>query len=222
MDSDAYFQTRLSQDKSRQVLWPVICKYLQKFIWKDKKILELACWYGDFINNIQATEKYASDIRDWSKKFLNDDVHFEVWDLSREWWEETYKKNYFDCVFMSNFLEHLDDNQLQILMDWIKRIINKDWKIVVIQPNFHYMYKDYFDDYTHKKIFTHVSLCDYIESNWFKMVHCEKKFLPWSFKKNKLPLRLSKLWLKMYFKQNLIRFWGQMFLVFKNKNESTK
>lgn len=222
MDVEAYFQTRLSQDKSRQVLWPIICNYLQKFIWKDKKILELACWYGDFINNISAKEKYATDIWEWSKKFLNKEVNFKVWDLSKIWREQPYEDNHFDCIFMSNFLEHLDDEQIQNLMDWIKKIINKNWKIMIIQPNFHYMYKDYFDDYTHKKIFTHVSLCDYIESNWFQMIHCEKKFLPWSFKKNKLPLRLSKLWLKIYFKQNFIRFGGQMFLVFENKNEGNK
>lgn len=214
-----YYQTRFKENKSRFELWPIITNYLQKYIWYNKSILELACWYWDFINNISAKEKTAVDIYDWIKEYLKPDIQFKSFDLSKPEWYQNYKGKTFDVVFMSNFLEHLDDDWLNSVMMGINNIIKDDWLIVLIQPNFHYMYKEYFDDYTHKKIFTHVSIKDFVESYWFECIHCEKKFLPWSFKKNKLPLWLSKVGLKTYFKQNFIRLGGQMFLVFKKQNQ---
>lgn len=213
-----YFSTRLKEDKSRTAFRPIISKYIQNFIWDDKIILELACWYWDFINNIKAKSKNAIDIYENSIKYLNKDVEFISGDLSLAWREQSYNNKYFDVIFASNFLEHLDDNWLDNVMMGINKIIKNDWLLIIVQPNYRYMYKDYFDDYTHKKVFTHVSLIDFLESNWFKVIHCEKKFLPWTLKKNKLPIRLSTILLKIYFKLPF-RIWWQMFLISKKKDD---
>jgi hypothetical protein len=52
----------------------------------------------------------------------------------------------------------------------------------VIQPNFRYAYREYFDDYTHVAIFTHVSLCDVFRASGFDIVDVKPRFLPLSIK----------------------------------------
>lgn len=213
---DKYYETRFSFLESRKILRPIITKYLQKFVGKDKKILDMWCWYGDFINNIKASEKYATDLNPESQEFLDKGIVFEpknliIDDFSKQWID-------FDVVFASNLLEHFNDQELEILIKKIQYVLKDWWNLLLLQPNFYYMYREYFDDYTHKKIFTHNSLVDFLTSYGFTYVHMEKKFLPWSFKKNFLPIRLSKILLKIYFIFPF-RMWGQMFLVFEKHNK---
>jgi hypothetical protein len=60
----------------------------------------------------------------------------------------------------------------------------------VIQPNFRYAYREYFDDYTHVAIFTHVSLCDVFRASGFDIIDVKPRFLPLSIKSG-LPVRES-------------------------------
>lgn len=217
MAKNKYYETRFTFLESRKVLWPIIVRYLQKFIWNEKKILDIWCGYGDFINNIEWKEKKATDLNIGVQKHLNHDIFFEAHDIVKDNLPDA-RKNYFDVVFMSNFLEHLNDEELVILMNKIHKILKKWWILVLIQPNYYYMHREYFDDYTHKKVFTHNSLKDFLEAQGFVCNHIEKKFLPGSFKKNHLPIWLSKVLLKIYFKLPF-RVWWQMFLVCTKQND---
>ena len=217
MTKDKYYETRFTFLKSRKKLWPIIANYLQKFVWNGKKILDIWCGYGDFINNIQWKEKKATDININVKEYLDHDIVFEAHDIVNDDFPNS-RKDYFDVTFLSNFLEHFNDNELAIIMNKIKKTLKKDGILIIIQPNYYYMYREYFDDYTHKKVFTHNSLKDFIESQGFICSHIEKKFLPWSFKKNFLPSWISRLLLRIYFKLPF-RLWWQMFLVCIKKDD---
>jgi hypothetical protein len=83
-----------------------------------------------------------------------------------------------------------------------------------MQPNYRYAYKEYFDDYTHKKIFTHISLNDFFQANGFEAIKVLPKFLPFSLK-SRLPKSyfLTKLYLHSFYKPMA----KQMLLVFKKK-----
>ena len=56
-------------------IWREIARYLQRHVDRDAVVLDLACDRGDFIRNIVAGEKWASDLRDVSGH-LSDDVRF--------------------------------------------------------------------------------------------------------------------------------------------------
>jgi hypothetical protein len=61
----------------RNQVWQVLCKnYFQKHISPDASVLDLACGYGEFINNIQARKKFAIDLNADAPRHLTRDVVF--------------------------------------------------------------------------------------------------------------------------------------------------
>lgn len=204
-----YYSTRYSFNADRKKIWSAICEYLQKYIPESSTVLDLGSGYGDFINNIEATKKIAIDINPEAKQYYNQDVIFlpsPVDSLAQVKSEEV------DVVFASNLFEHLDDEQIKNTLLEVRRILKKNGRLIILQPNFYYAYREYFDDYTHKKIFTHISLADLLQSFSFESIRVYRKFLPFSFK-SRLPKSywLTKLYLLFPYKP----FAKQMLLVFK-------
>lgn len=151
---EKYFETRFRYDPRREEIWKVLCKYFQRFIPPDSRVLDFGAGYCYFINNIIAKEKHAVDIEEIMLGYANDEVEMHVGDLH----ELKFKDNYFDVVFSSNTLEHLRVEEILCALKEINRILKEDGIFIVLSPNFRYSYKVYFDDYTHKSILTDKSL----------------------------------------------------------------
>jgi hypothetical protein len=100
-------------------------------------------------------------------------------------------------------------------MKALQKSMKKGGTLILIGPNFRYAYKSYFDDYTHKTIFTHVSLADLMQEYGFKPVKIMPKFLPLTLK-SRLPKSyyLTKWYLQSPFKP----MGGQMLLIFELGN----
>jgi SAM-dependent methyltransferase len=173
-----YFQTRYNYNAERKKVWKAICEYLTKFIPPESSVLDLGSGYCDFINNIKAKTKIAVDSDINSKKFCENDVLF----LNIKVTELEFEENTFDVVFASNLFEHLSDEESDNLISKIIRILKNNGKLIIIQPNYYYAYRVYWDDYTHKKAFSHVSLSDFLISKGLKLKKIEKRLLPYSFK----------------------------------------
>jgi SAM-dependent methyltransferase len=205
-----YYQTRYSFDEGRTRVWKAIAEYLQRFIKRDADcVLDLGAGYCDFINNIEARTKTAVDINPDARGFCKEDVAFHcapVTDLS------VIADRSMDVLFASNLLEHLDDAELMRAAGEINRVLRPGARLILLQPNFRYAYREYFDDYTHKKIFTDVSLRDFFEANGFRALAIHPKFLPFSLK-SRLPKSylLTRLYLSSFYKPLA----KQMLLVFK-------
>jgi len=60
--------------------------------------------------------------------------------------------------------------------------------LLVIQPNFRYAYRQYFDDYTHRSVFTHVSLPNLLRAHGFAIDAVEPRFLPYSMREVGVPI----------------------------------
>ncbi len=210
MEGNSYFNTRFSFDRRRDSLWKVVCAYLQKYISQDSKVLDIGAGYCSFINNITASEKHALDcsanlMGNAAKGVICHQGSFEL--LNK------ISGSYFDVIFISNLFEHLSDSETDYLITQIKRILKKEsGRLIILQPNFRYSYKVYFDDFTHTRIFTHRSMVDFLEANSFKVVKLFKKFLPFSMKSAvpKFPF-LVRLYLLLSFKP----FAGQMLIISK-------
>ena len=54
--------------------------------------------------------------------------------------------------------------------------------MVILQPNFRYAFREYFDDFTHKTIYTDVGLADYLRAQGLEVTLVKPKFLPLSIK----------------------------------------
>ena len=119
-----------------------------------------------------------------------------------------------DIVFASNLFEHFNDQELDVLVKNIKTKLKPQGRLILIQPNIYYAYREYWDDYTHKKAFSHVSLNDFLVSNDFGIVHAKKQFIPFSLK-SRLPK--SYFLTKMYL-MSPIKPMGKQMLFIAQKN----
>lgn len=193
-----YYKTRYSYDTGRTKVWIAITEYLQRYVKKTDTVVDLGAGYCDFINNIKATKKYAVDINPDGYKFCEANVEFINSSINHI---AKIKHGSVDVLFASNLLEHLDDHQLDDALIEFNRILRQGARVILMQPNYRYAYKEYFDDYTHKKIFTHISLRDFFEANGFTAIMVLPKFLPFSLK-SRLPKSylLTKIYLASFYK----------------------
>lgn len=204
-----YFETRFKFNDSRRRVWKAISEYINSFIPQEAKVLELGAGYCDFINTIKAKEKIAVDYNEKSKEYADKDIDFHndsVTSLS------FVKSSSIDLVFASNLYEHLTDDDAQKSLNEVYRVLKTGGQIILMQPNYKYAYADYFDDFTHRKVYSHISLADLLLTHNFSEVKIIPRFLPFSLK-SRLPKSylLTKLFIMSPFKP----FAKQMLLIFK-------
>ena len=76
------------------------------------------------------------------------------------------------------------------LLGGVRKILSPRGTLNIIQPNYRYAYREYFDDYTHIAIYSDVSLCDVLRVSGFDIVDVKPRFLPLSIKSG-LPVHES-------------------------------
>lgn len=178
-----YFEC-FTYDERREIVWRSVAKYLQKYIKKDSKILELGAGFCHFINNIKAKEKHAIDLFPHLKKYAKPDVNFHIGSAVKI---EGIKNDYLDYVFASNLFEHLKKEELYLVLKELRRVMKKGAKLIIIQPNYKYCFRSYFDDYTHEIAFSDITMCNLLKSYKFRVEKKISKFLPFSMQ-SKLPV----------------------------------
>jgi predicted SAM-dependent methyltransferase len=90
--------------------------------------------------------------------------------------------NSVDYVFSSNCFEHVSQADLVNCLAQLRRKMKPGAMLTIVQPNFKYCSREYFDDYTHVSIYTEQSLSDLLTANGFKIVRCVPRFLPLTLK----------------------------------------
>jgi SAM-dependent methyltransferase len=221
---DAYFETRFGFDSRRDIIWKEVCRFLQKkYVPENSIILDLGAGYCNFINNIQGKEKHAVDLFSKIVDFANADVVTHVEDCTRM---NFFPSEYFDVIFASNLLEHLNREDSQAVLSEASRILKNRGKLILIQPNFRFCPKTYFDDYTHLQIFTDRSLCDFLSANGFTILESDPRFLPVNMKSTlKTPVPKLPFFVNLYLRLPYRPFAGQLLIVAENgkrMNESEK
>lgn len=201
-------------DKNR--IWKILCrKYFQKFIdAENDTVLDLAAGYGEFINNIRAKRKIALDLNEDIRKFINEDVDLVISDCRNI---EKIENGTIDKIFISNFLEHLNDTDevIQVLKE-CQKLLKSGGEVLVLQPNICYVKEKYWFFIDHKTPLTHESLREAMETAGFKITLMKKKFLPYSTKSS-LPQR--DFFIKTYLKLSILQqiFGKQSFVIGKKK-----
>lgn len=199
---ELYFSLRLSAEKSRLKVWKQIAIYLRKQI--KGTLVDVGCGRGDFLRFANAEKKVGIDLyksTDFPKsaEFIKADAR-----------GFGSKVKNADVVFASNLLEHFEEKDGDRVVSSVHSVLKKGGLFIVMQPNFRYFYKSYFDDYTHRRIFTDTGLCDYLRSRGFEIVKCMPRFLPATLK-SRLPKFSFLIWL--YLRSPIKPFAGQMLII---------
>jgi SAM-dependent methyltransferase len=201
MNYDGYHDTRLAYVEKRARVWKAIAHFLQP--WVSGTVVDIGCGYGDFLRFVKAERKIGIDI--FKTKGFPDDATFieaPAWDIA--------KHTKGNTVFASNLFEHLTDDEVERTLVGVCDALAPGGRLIIVQPNFTYCYKNYFDDYTHKKIFTHVSMQDLLRASGFSIVRCMPRFTPFSMKSS-LPVASWLVWL--YLRSPIKPGAGQMLII---------
>ncbi len=198
-DVSKYFSTRLAFDPVRATVWGHVTAYLQQWIPDGAAVLDLACGYGDFIASVKnAGRRVGMDHNPQLPEFLPNDVEASIGDATDL---RRFADGSFQVVFASNFLEHLDHDAVDRCLAEVHRVLTPGGRIMLVQPNFRLAPKTYFDDYTHRTIFTDRSLSDLLVARGFDLVHVEPRFLPMTMKSRlRGGSRLIPLYLRLPFR----------------------
>ena len=211
------YQIRFSRSEllRKNAIWQVLCNnFFNDYINHDDVVVDIACGYGEFINNIRAKQKIALDLNSDSKSFLREDVIFhqsDALDISRKVSGDA------DVIFMSNFLEHLPDKKvLEKLLDQCMIALKPGGRLIILGPNLRYLPGKYWDFYDHHLGLTHVSLLEILKLKGFLVDTCIDKFLPYTTQ-GSLPTWpfLVKIYLKFPF---VWKFLGKQFFVVSRKS----
>jgi hypothetical protein len=95
----------------------------------------------------------------------------------------------FDVALASNILEHFEPGVAASVVEDLAVLLKPGGRLIVIQPNFRYASREYFDDYTHRAVFTDVSLSNLLRAHGFAIDKVVPRFLPYSIRGSKLPIR---------------------------------
>jgi len=213
--SDLY-KIRFTQNElpRKNAIWQVICRdFLQRFIKTSDTVVDVACGYGEFLNNISANKKIAVDLNADALKFLDADIEFhqcKATDLGLVIIENA------DVIFTSNFLEHLPDKKtLDVFLDQVMTALKPGGKYLILGPNLRYLPGQYWDFYDHHLGLTHLSLSEALQLKGFNVQICIDRFLPFTTQ-GTLPTHPWLVWayLKMPF---VWKFFGKQFFIVAQK-----
>ena len=175
-----YHETRLTYDLRRDLLWKTLCgAYFQRLIPPDACVLELGAGYGHFINHIRCACRIAVDKWDGMPQFVAVEVKPYVGCVTDLGFIPDRSVNF---VFASNLFEHLTQKDFSIVLAQVRAKLKSGGTLNILQPNYRFAYREYFDDYSHISIYTDRSLKDFVTSHGFKVIDCRPRFLPLTIK----------------------------------------
>ena len=197
--STGYHDSRLSHDVRRDTVWQALWRYyFRKIVPADGCVLDLGCGYGEFINNVAARRRIGLDMWEGIRAHLAPGVEpivGSVTDLS------VLDDDSIDFAFASNLFEHITQDALVAVLAQLRDKLTERGTLTMLQPNYRYAYREYFDDYTHVAIYSHISLADLLVANGWDVIEVKPRFLPLTVK-SRLPVSqwLIRLYLALPFK----------------------
>ena len=208
------FRFRESERPQKMAIWKTLCEnFFQRLVGDDKVVADLACGYGEFINNIKAAKKYAIDLNPDARQFLTEDIQFC---LSRADMISAISSDAVDVVFTSNFLEHLKTKEeCDAVLAEVLRILKPKGRFIIMGPNIRYLAAEYWDFYDHYLPLSHLSLEEGLVQAGYEVTAIIPRFLPYT---TRSALPQHSFLIKLYLRLPIAwKFLGKQFLLIAQK-----
>lgn len=214
-DLQSIYSARFSgtEDYRRQVWQILVSQFFSQWIRPEHTVLDLGCGYGEFINPVLATRKFAMDLNPSTADRLNSDIHLFAQDCSQPW---PLEDSSLDVVFTSNFFEHLPNKQLlQATITEAFRCLKPGGRLIALGPNSRFLPGQYWDFFDHHIALTDRSLAEVMRMAGYQREKIIPRFLPYSMSLGvRPPLWTVKVFLNMPI---LWKIFGRQFLVIGRK-----
>lgn len=173
----------IDQD-ARAAAWAEIAAHVHGELGGPERVLDPAAGRGEFINAVPAAERWAVDVVAYDEATHDPGVKVMVSDI----FDAELPQDYFDGVWVSNFLEHLlSQEAVATFLEKMHGSLSSGGRIAIMGPNFRYCADKYFDCADHTLIFTHIAIAEHIYAAGFEPMRIVPRFLPFSFRA-RLPL----------------------------------
>lgn len=211
------YSYRFVDIKNRILLWKILIEnFFQKLFDTNDIVLDLACGYGEFINQIKCKQKYAVDLNPDARKYLSNDVAF----IHSTADKTALNNGSVGKVFISNFFEHLSREEIVRVIKEIHRVLKPKGKVIILQPNIRFCAKDYWMFFDHITPIDDRGLTEIFTVENFKLTQLILKFLPYTTKGN---LPINAFLIKTYLKLPIVwRFFGKQSLLIFEKQMNEK
>src|ERR1700753_634368 len=157
-----------------QAVWREVARYVFARMDAPQRVLDPAAGRGEFITAVPAAERWGvdmvrqGDIEASGARMIIADIM-----------DGGLSPDYFDGVFLSNFLEHLpSQDAVAAVLGKLRGAMAPGGRIAVIGPNFRYCAREYFDCADHTVILTHVSMAEHLYAAGFEGTTEVPRFLP--------------------------------------------
>jgi hypothetical protein len=201
--------------KKKNIVWSEIASFIYNLTNKPKRAIDPAAGMCEFINHVPSDEKWAVDLNEeFVKEYAKPGINLVIGDVLTA----DLKKNYYDLVFISNFLEHLhSQEEVADFLTKMHDILAENGKIVVMGPNFKYTYKEYFDFADHTVILSELGVAEHLYGAGFKIDKIYPRFLPLSFRGG---LPVNRFLIKTYLSIPIAwKILGKQFLLIATKSK---
>ena len=214
MNYDRIYEYRFKGVNQQKKLstWKIIAEFIYKKLGEPVSILDPAAGNCEFINQVPGSQKWAVDMNVQTQKMAAAGVTVVIGNnLTAK-----LPLNYFDAVYISNFLEHLhSQEEVAEFLSRMFDVMKPGGRICIMGPNFKYCANEYFDFADHTVILSEGGVAEHLYGAGFTVQDIYPKFLPLSFR-GKLPVTdfLVRLYLYIPFAW---KFMGKQFLVIAQK-----
>lgn len=182
MNFDRIYQYRFQgiDENKKKITWEEIAEFIYRKLSKPVSILDPAAGKCELINSVKSQDRWGVDLNEYFiKQYADPGVKIVIGDILKV----ELPENYFDAVFISNFLEHLNSQeQVAELLEKMFRCLKPGGKIAIIGPNFKYTYRSYFDFADHTVILSELGVAEHLYGAGFDIEKIHPRFLPLSFR----------------------------------------
>ena len=203
-----YHAARFVADPRHDVLWQSLWRYrFSAMVAPDDCVLDLGAGYGSFINAVVARRRIAVDAWEGFPVHLAPGIEYRVGSVTDL---EFLDDGAVDFAFASNLFEHLTQHDFAGVLDALRAKFSPRGTLTIVQPNYRYAFREYFDDFDHKTVYSHVSMADFLDAHGYDVFVTEPRFMPLTVT-SRLPVTpfLIRVWLasplKPIGKQMLVR-----------------
>jgi SAM-dependent methyltransferase len=170
---------RAAKDK----LWDVLVRdFLQRYVPPDAVVVDVAGGYGEFTGHVRAKRKIVVDLNPDARAAAAVGVEVRAAD-ARRLAEQHDLIGGVDVVFVSNFFEHLGSAEdLVTVLRGCRALLRPGGTLLVIQPNFRYAFREYYDFLDHSLPITDRSLSEALLVAGFAVDELVPRFLPFTTK----------------------------------------
>jgi SAM-dependent methyltransferase len=197
--------------EAKDALWRVLCvDFFQRWVPVDACLVDLGAGMCEFVNHIRARERWAVDSDPQLARRAASGVKTHCGPAHDLGW---LAASSVDVVFASNVFEHFRSTEdLLAALAEVRRVLRPGGRMLVLQPNIRFAYREYWDYLDHHLPLSDRSMVEALELSGLRVEYVRPRFLPYTVK-SRMPR--SPLLLRVYLRCRPLHlvFGKQMFLV---------